>query len=75
MKSIVPVIPHAATVKNTPAFFAKTLDKARARVEQGVGRLMRFKRIAVRWEKTVRNIHSIFSLAAGLCLLKFVHTA
>jgi Sel1 repeat len=43
--------------------------------EQGVGRLKRFKRVALRCEKTARNFRSIVSFAAGLCLIKFVHTA
>jgi hypothetical protein len=69
------VIPHKANEKNKPAFFARTLYKARARIEQGVGRLKRFKRVALRCEKTKRNFRSIVSFAAGLCLIKFVHTA
>ena len=72
---IAPVIPHKANEKNKPAFFARTLYKARARIEQGVGRLKRFKRVALRCEKTARNFRSIISFAAGLCLIKFVHTA
>ena len=39
----------------------------------GVGRLKRFKRVALRCEKTARNFRSIVSFAAGLCLIKFVH--
>jgi transposase len=35
-----------------PAFFPKALYKARARIEQAVGKLKRFKRIALRCEKT-----------------------
>ena len=74
-RGIAPVIPHKANEKNKPAFFARTLYKARARIEQGVGRLKRFKRVALRCEKTERNFRSIVSFAAGLCLIKFVHTA
>ncbi|MFC5384596.1 IS5 family transposase [Aquamicrobium segne] len=74
-RGIAPVIPHKANEKNPQAFFAKTLYKARARIEQGFGRLKRFKRVALRCEKTARNFRSIVSFAAGLCLLKFVHTA
>jgi hypothetical protein len=37
-----------------PAFFPKTLYKARARIEQAVGKLKRFKRIALRSEKTAQ---------------------
>jgi transposase len=71
-RGIAPVIPHKANEKNKPVFFARTLYKARARIEQGVGRL---KRVALRCEKTERNFRSIVSFAAGLCLIKFVHTA
>jgi transposase len=74
-RGIAPVIPHKANEKNKPAFFAKALYKARARIEQGFGRLKRFKRVALRCEKTARNFRSIVSFAAGLCLIKFVHTA
>ena len=74
-RGIAPVIPHKANEKDKPAFFARTLYKARARIEQGVGRLKRFKRVALRCEKTERNFRSIVSFAAGLCLIKFVHTA
>jgi transposase len=72
---IAPVIPHKANEKDKPAFFAKPLYKARGRIEQGFGRLKRFKRIALRCEKTARNFRSIVSFAAGLCLVKFVHAA
>jgi transposase len=74
-RGIAPVIPHKANEKDKPAFFARTLYKARARIEQGIGRLKRFKRVALRCEKTARNFRSILSFAAGLCLIKFVHTA
>ena len=74
-RGIAPVIPRKANEKDKPAFFARTLYKARARIEQGVGRLKRFKRIALRCEKTARNFRSIVAFAAGLCLIKFVHTA
>jgi len=74
-RGIAPVIPHKANEKNKPAFFARTLYKARARIEQGIGRIKRFKRVALRCEKTERNFRSIVSFAAGLCLIKFVHTA
>jgi transposase len=74
-RGVAPVIPHKANEKDKPAFFARTLYKARARIEQGVGRLKRFKRVALRCEKTARNFRSIVAFAAGLCLIKFVHTA
>lgn len=71
---IVPVIPHKANEKGKPAFFAKTLYKGRARIEQAVGKLKRFKRVALRCEKTKRNFTSFVALAAGFILLKSVHT-
>jgi transposase len=74
-RGIAPVIPHKSNEKDKPKFFAKTLYKARARIEQGIGRIKRFKRVALRCEKTARNFRSIVSFAAGLCLIKFVHTA
>ncbi|WP_177198587.1 IS5 family transposase [Novosphingobium sp. CF614] len=74
-RGIAPVIPHKANEKNQPLFFARTLYKARGRIEQAFGRLKRFKRVALRCEKTAKNYRSIVSFAAGLCLIKFVHTA
>jgi transposase len=74
-RGIAPVIPHKINEKDKPAFFAKLLYKARARIEQGIGVVKRFKRVALRCEKTARNYRSIVSFAAGLCLIKFVHTA
>jgi transposase len=70
-----PVIPRKANERDKPTFFARTLYKARPRIEQDVGRLKRFKRVALRCEKTERNFRSIVSFAAALCLIKFVHTA
>lgn len=73
-RGVAPVIPYKADEKNKPAFFARTLHKARSRIEQGFGRLERFKRIALRCEKTAINFRSIVSFAAGLRLIKFVFT-
>ena len=72
-RGICPVIPHRATATDRPAFFPKILYKARARIEQAVGKLKRFKRIALRCEKTARNYGSFVALALqgnrvkGLC--------
>ena len=49
--------------------------KARARIEQVVGKLKRFKRIALRCEKTAQNYGSFVALAFGFILVKSVHTA
>ncbi|WP_294540089.1 transposase [uncultured Rhodoblastus sp.] len=72
-RGIAPVIPHKAKEKNKPAFFARPLYKARARIEQSFARLKRFKRVALHCEKTSRNYRSIVSFAGALCLIKFVH--
>ncbi|GAB1583828.1 IS5 family transposase [Phyllobacterium phragmitis] len=74
-RGIVPIIPHKANEKDKPAFFAKTLYKGRARIEQAVGKLKRFKRVALRCEKTKRNFASFVALTASFILLKSVHTA
>ena len=74
-RGICPVIPHRAIATDRPAFFPKILYKARARIEQAVGKLKRFKRIALRCEKTARNYGSFVALALGLILIKSVHTA
>eukprot|EP01033_Poteriospumella_lacustris_P020971 gene20971-15477_t len=58
-RGIAPVIPHKANEKNKPAFFAKTIYKGRGRIEQAFGRLKRFKRVALRCEKTAQNFASI----------------
>ena len=73
-RGIAPVIPHKSNARIKPAFFPKTLYKARARIEQAVGKLKRFKRIALRCEKTARNFLSFVQLAAGFILLQSVHT-
>jgi hypothetical protein len=49
--------------------------RGRARIEQAVGRFERFKRVALRCEKTQRYFASIVALTAGFILVKSVHTA
>jgi hypothetical protein len=63
------------TLKISPLSSRKTLYKARARIEQAVGTLKRFKRIALRCEKTAQNYGSLVALALGFILIKSVHTA
>jgi DDE family transposase len=58
-----------------PKFFAKVLYKARARIEQTMGKIKRFKRIALRCEKTATNYASFLALVCGFILIKSVHTA
>ena len=74
-RGICPVIPYKATAKARPAFFPKALYRARARIEQLVGELKRFKRIALRGEKTDTNFASFVALALGFILVKSVHRA
>lgn len=74
-RGIVPVIPYKSNAKDRPKYFPKILYKARARIEQAVGKLKRFKRIALRCEKTAKNFGSFVALACGFILIKSVHTA
>ena len=74
-RGICPVIPVKSSAKERPAFFPKALYRARARIEQLMGKLKRFKRIALRCEKTHRNFGSFVAFALGLIILKSVHTA
>jgi len=73
-RGIAPVIPHKSNAKEKPKFFPKALYRGRARVEQAVGKLKRFKRIALRCEKTKTNFLSFVALAAAFILIKSVHT-
>jgi transposase len=72
-RRICPVIPHRSNARNRPAFFPRILDKGRARIEQSIGKLKRFKRIALRCEKTAENYASLLAFACGLVLVKSVH--
>ncbi len=74
-RGIVPVIPYRSNVKDQPAYFPKLLYRARARVEQLIGKLKRFKRVAMRCEKTRQNYAAFISLACVFILIKSVHTA
>ena len=74
-RGIAPVIPHRANAKTRPAFFPETLYRARARIEQAIGKLKRFKRIALRCEKTADSYGAFVAFACGLILVKSVHTA
>jgi transposase len=73
-RGLCPVIPYRSNARNRPAFFAKALYKGCARIEQAIGKLKHFKRIAMRCEKTAQNYASFVALACGLSLAKPVHT-
>jgi transposase len=75
VRGITPVIPRRRTAKERGRFFPTKLYKTRARVEQAVGKLKRFKRIALRCEKTAVSFSAIVSFACGLVLVKSVHRA
>ncbi len=74
-RHICPVIPHRSNATSRPSFFPRILYKGRARIEQTVGQLKRFKRIALRCEKTAENYTSFVAFACALILIKSVHTA
>ena len=66
------VIPYRKNIKNRPKRFTRALYRARARAEQAVGKLKRFKRIALRCEKTA-NFSSFVAFAAAFILIESVH--
>jgi len=72
-RHIVPVIPYRSNTKNRPKFFPKLLYKTRARIEQTMGKLKRFKRVAMRCEKTVESYAAFVSFACTMILVKSVH--
>ena len=74
-RGIAPVIPYRTNAKNRPAFFPKTLYKTRARIEQCMGKLKRFKRVALRCEKTAESYAAFVAFACTMILVKSVHTA
>jgi hypothetical protein len=49
--------------------------QGRARIEQAVGKLKRFKRVALRCEKTAESYAAFVAFACSLILVKSVHTA
>ncbi|MBX6374161.1 MAG: hypothetical protein IRZ13_07965 [Acetobacteraceae bacterium] len=44
-------------------------------MEQAIGKLKRFKRVALRCEKTADSYAAVVDFACGLILVKSVHTA
>ena len=73
-RGICPVIPYRKIGAARPKFFPRALYKGRARIEQTIGKLKRFKRIALRCEKTAQNFASFISLACTFIWAKSVHT-
>ena len=69
------MIPQKANAATTTKRFARALYRGRARIKQAVGKLKRFKRSALRCEKTKTNFASFVALAIGFVLVQFSHTA
>jgi transposase len=74
-RGICPIIPFRSNTKDRPAFFPKRLYHRRARVEQAVGKLKRFKRVALRCEMTIESYAAIVAFACSLVPVKSVHMA
>ncbi|MDI4667189.1 IS5 family transposase, partial [Xanthobacter autotrophicus] len=74
-RGIAPAIPFKSNAKDRPTFFPKALYRGRARIEQCFGKLKRFKRVALRCEKTECGFAAIVALALSFILIKSVHTA
>jgi transposase len=73
-RGICPAILYRTTTKEKPKFFPTALYRGRARIEQTMGKLKRFKRVALRCEKTDPNYGSFVALALSFILIKSVHT-
>jgi transposase len=71
----IPVIPYRSNVKDKPKWFPKQLYKLRARLEILIGKAKRFKRLAMRCEKTERNYSAVVALVFAFILIQSVHTA
>ena len=74
-RGTVPIIPYRENAKNRPKYFPKAPYKARTRIEQAMGKLKRFKRVALRCEKTATSYSAIVAFACAMILVKSVHTA
>jgi transposase len=74
-RGIVAVIPHRANTKDKPKYFPKRLYGGRGRIEQAIGKLKPFKRIAMRCEKTAESFAAFVAFACGVILVKSVHRA
>jgi transposase len=74
-RGAVPIIPYRKNTRVKPRVFPKRLYKLRARVEQFIGKLKRFKRVAMRCEKTATNFAAFVALACVFVLVKSVHRA
>jgi transposase len=74
-RGITPIIPRKVHSKERGRYFPKKLYKLRARVEQAIGKLKRFKRVTLRCDKTDTSYGAFVSFACAIMLVKSVHTA
>jgi transposase len=74
-RGITPVIPRKTNSRERGRFFPKKLYKLRARIEQTMGKLKRFKRIALRCDKTDAAISDFTRFACSIILIKSVQRA
>ena len=74
-RGMTPIIPRRENFKERGRFFPKWPGKLRARIEQTIGRLKRFTRIALRCDKTIAFFTVLTSFACSVMLIKSVHTA
>jgi transposase len=74
-RGVMPIIPRRQTSKERGRFFPKRLYKLRWRIEQTMGKLKRFKRVALRCDKTQVSFTALTSFACCVMLIKSVHTA
>lgn len=74
MAASIGITPRRENSGQRGRFFPKRLCKLRARVEQAVGKLEQFKRVAMRCEKANISYSAIISFEYGLMLVKSVYT-
>ena len=73
-QGVLPVIPYRSCHKDIPKTFGKKLYRGRARIEQAIAKIKRFKPIALRCEKTKQNFGSFVASAAAFIRGKYVQT-
>jgi transposase len=70
---IVAIIPYRSNSKVPHRPMSRNFYKIRARIEQLRGKLKRFKRVAMRCEKTKASYASIVAVAPAFTLIKSIH--
>jgi len=73
-RGVVPVIPHWTNARDCLLSSQRRSTKG-ARIKQCAGKLERFKRVALRCEKTAESYSALFAFACTIILVKSVHTA